>query len=236
LSRPDPTAATQVIDPAMPTEPNLEASTNLLSTIIKNLGLLGAALYFGGWVYLNRYYSQFDIDITLLELSWYDIVVHSAALLTNGMQLLLRWPLVALLIAALFAFRFLEHHHAVFSSLLEQLGLRDSQFLLPMTISFLALTSTLLAAQYVGAAQARRDWIAVREPLFFGFKDPHCLKDPFLEYANHELQLRLLKSTSKWHFVVVQNASQAQKRPLPIRVFHIPTACVASARRDVSPR
>lgn len=213
------------------------AWTKLSSTVVKNIGILGAALYFGGWVYLNRYYSQFDIDINMLELSWHDVVIHSVALLKNGIKLLLGWPPIVLLVASLAAFRFLEHHHAVFSSLLEQVRLHDSRLLVPMILALSVLIASSLAAQYVGAVQARRDWIAAREPVLFGFKGDDCLKDSHLEEANKNLKLRLLKSTSKWYFVIVQNSNQTlQKRPLPVRVFHIPTACIASAQRQISPR
>jgi hypothetical protein len=65
-----------------------------VQTVLGEIGLFAALLYFGGWVYLNRYYSQFDIDVGLLEVDWHDVIVHSAALLKGGAVMMVKSPAV----------------------------------------------------------------------------------------------------------------------------------------------
>src|SRR5438045_9033548 len=67
---------------------------SFVQTVLKEVGLIAALMYFGGWIYLNRYYSQFDVDVALLEVDWRDVIVQSTALLKVGLGVLIKSPAV----------------------------------------------------------------------------------------------------------------------------------------------
>ncbi len=214
-----------------------ESSSNFVRMALKEIGLFAALLYFGGWVYLNRYYSQFDIDVSLLEFDWHDVIVHSAALLKNGAMIIVKsWLGLGILVLPAVLWlgdRYLSH---LLRDKWEVVGTMNARFYFPLIGAIAALFIFLMLVQYVGAAQARKDWAAPREPVIISFKDDKCAADPYLRTANDHWQLRLLKATPKWYFVFKPASSQNATKSLPIRVFHVPTSCIGSVRREISPR
>jgi len=52
----------------MPDPANSAESPNLLSKFISVVGLLGAALFFAGWIYRWAYFAFFQLDVTALDL------------------------------------------------------------------------------------------------------------------------------------------------------------------------
>jgi hypothetical protein len=115
-------------------------------------------------------------------------------------------------------------------------GSLNLAYYFPAVASVAGILAFLLIAQYVGAAQARKAWVADREPIVISFKEDKCGSDPYLKDANDKWQLRLLKATPKWYFVFKPNPSQTATKALPIRVFHVPTTCISSVRREITPR
>lgn len=218
-----------------PQSPPPQSPPTFVQTVLGEIGLFAALLYFGGWVYLNRYYSQFDIDVGLLEVDWHDVIVHSAALLKGGAVMMVKSPAVlSLLILPLMlwaAGHYLPRHAEIW----KMAGILNVNFYFPLVALIVGMLVFLAVAQYVAAAQARRDWVASREPVVISFKDEKCGQDPYLKDANDKWQLRLLKATPKWYFVFRPSPTQNPTKALPIRVFHVPTACIGSVRRDISP-
>jgi hypothetical protein len=113
-----------------------------------------------------------------------------------------------------------------------KVGAINLHYYFPVIACVVGVLTFPLMAQYVGATQARRDWVANREPIVISFKDDKCGPDAYLKEANDKWQLRLLKATPKWYFVFKPNPLQTAAKSLPIRVFHVPTSCISSVRRE----
>lgn len=219
---------------------SIEKASNFLQSILKQLGVIGAALYFGGWIYLNRYYSQFDIDMSLLELGWYDVVIYSVALVRNGVilasQSFATIAGIVFISALLCSLYFVAKTVPELSGALEALRTTTKEPIVILTGLVISLFLMFVGAQHIGAVQARKDWIKDKEPIVFGFRDGDCRgNDAYVKHFNDRLQFRLLKATPKWFFVVKQNPDQTASNPLPVRVFHIPTTCIISVRREIAP-
>ena len=153
-------------------------SSHLVQTVLKQVSVFAALLYFGGWIYLNRYYGQFDIDISLLELGWHDVIVHSAALLKGGALLVVSSPAILAVLLFPFALVAAERCLPQYKEAWKAVGVLNARFYFPLVASIASVLFFLLAAQYVGGAQARKDWIAAREPIVLSFKDTAAVRMP----------------------------------------------------------
>lgn len=207
---------------------------NLVRAAAQQISLIAAILYFAGWVYLDRYYSYYDIDVSLLDVGWSDILVYSGAMLNNAIYSATRSPYFYIIVIAMIAIIILEQRIDFLSALFGRLNSARLGYVLPITATLLILAGSVYLSKQVATAQAERDWILQREPAIFSLNEKCTLGEHF-DYANSRLLLSLFKTAPKWHFAIQRDPEQSPGNRRQIRIYHIPTSCIVLVRREFSP-
>lgn len=230
----------------MGTEPATKAveekSTGLWGLVAANTAVIGAGLYLAGWVYLYNLLRAFNVDIGLLDLSWHDILVHSAVLLNVvGKQLLSgpNWVITLITIPA--ALAFLERNDWYGLDLGSLLGRVNLHYYLPTLFSIAAIYWLVSLAQSTGIDRAERFRVSRGNQVHLIFKSAKegCKIDEseLISRLNKDEAFRIAISTAKWHVLMAQNGTFTPdgKGIDAVTVVQVPIDCVLAVESTVAP-
>lgn len=199
---------------------------NFISIVASNATLFGAAIYTSGWVYLRHYYDFFEIDLSILELSWTDTLVYSISVVRFMIKKMLSWQAAALAFVATLLW-FLVRSRFDLPSLNQQwqgLTLIGRAF---ATLFIAGVLSWLLfeVARSAGRESAVTTWRSPHLATELVFtKD--CEPNELLKIDNDRGELFFLKATPKYFFLFRRNDDDTKKPVMAMRLYRIPTRCI----------
>lgn len=230
--------------PQLPPTPSRAGSTSLLTGALQYATIVAGVAYIGGWVYLQRYFSHFYIDLAQLELGWYDIVIQSVSLLSDLGNVVFRSNWLVLFVFAIpAALLLIERQRGFLGGMLAELGTLNNRFYLPSLLILLLLIAYVAWAKSLADDQARKKWAADQadEEIQFELKSDCAPKQSSitdLALHNERGSLRLLRATPKAFFVFARTTEPDSGRHPMIRMLQVPASCVLVATtslRDKSP-
>jgi len=201
------------------------AKDNFATTVLKYAAVMGALLYFSGWLYLYHYYRHFEIEVSMLQLSTQEIVLHSAQVIQYlTRKLFCSWWSMGVCGIGVAIWAGIRWGGPIWACL-PTIHVFIKYYVL--TLIALAIPGVLISiARSAALDQARLTRIADREGANFSFK-PECAKGD-LNALNELGKLRMLAATEKFYFVYAQTGERKGGRISSIDLFHVSRDCVLS--------
>jgi hypothetical protein len=203
---------------------------NFAATAVKYAAAMGAMLYFSGWLYLYHFYRHFQIDVSMLQLSSQEIVLHSALVIQHVTKYIFEVPGIFItLIAVPVALNLAYHARSEASRFFAWIDEYNKYYYFPLVVCLLIPALVISIARSAAIESARAIRISTSgEAANFTFKQGCGTGE--LSKLNEAEKLKLLAATQKWYFVYAQTGQWTKEGTIvSIDLFHVPTDCVQSA-------
>jgi hypothetical protein len=203
---------------------------NFATAAVKYAAVMGAMLYFSGWLYLYHFYRHFQIDVSMLQLSTQEIVLYSALVIQHVTKHIFGVPGIFITLVAIpLALHLIYRTRSDASRFFAPIDDYNKHYYIPLVLSLLVPALVIGLARSAAIENARAIRVSTSgETATFTFKKDCGAGE--LSKLNEAEKLKLLAATQKWYFVYAQTGQWTKEGTIvSVDVFHIPTDCVQSA-------